>query len=63
MAHPATRHVKRLQDENRELRNALALERAYRREITVKFTRKLNSKFIWLIMMYVQNTKKAWLGQ
>ena len=47
--HPATRHIKRLQDENRCLREALSHERKYRQELRRWYGRRLRSRFMWMV--------------
>lgn len=49
MKHPATAHIERLQNENRRLREALHRERIYRQQITVRYRKRLLSRFLGMI--------------
>jgi len=57
--HPATAHVKRLQDDNRRLCEALRLERVYRKKLKAHYDKRLLSRFVWIIdLMQAMQTKE-----
>ncbi len=57
--HPAVQHIKRLQEEKRELVRALFLEREYRQEMQQKYMRRLMGRFMWIIDMISHDWKNA----
>jgi len=53
MMHPATRHIQRLQAENRLLLECVHAERKLRRDEAARFRRRLESKVAWLFDVFL----------